>query len=343
MADLAATSEPSLDTQVSWREIIEVAAPFLDQVAKKLEAQVETFEPMVAPYARYALTNQGKQLRPALVTLSGGAAGKPTEDLITVAMIIEMVHLATLVHDDIVDSAELRRCRPTLAAHWGNEVAVLLGDCLLARAIQLAAGFPTTEVCRMVASATNTVCSGEILQTQNRFNFELSRPIYFKVVGMKTAALFALSCDLGAGLSGAQGNSRSALRNYGWALGTAYQVYDDCLDLFGSEAAVGKSLGTDLANGKLTLPLLVVLERATESDKSLLKRMIQPWDRVVLPQVMELMDKYEALAESRRVLHEYLDSARGNMRHLPNSTSRNALMGLADYLAQQTDSIGARS
>ncbi len=343
MADLATASEPPTGLKISWREIVEVASPFLEQVARKLEAQVDQFEPMVAPYAHYALTNQGKQLRPALVALSGGAAGKASEDLVSLAVIIEMVHLATLVHDDIMDSAELRRRRPTLAANWGNEISVLLGDCLFAHAISLAAGFPTTEVCRMVASATNTVCSGEILQTQFRFNFELSRPDYFKVVGMKTAALFALSCDLGAGLAGAQGNSRTALRNYGWALGTAYQVYDDCLDLFGSEAAVGKSLGTDLAHGKLTLPLLVVLERANETDKSLLKSMITPQERVDLPRVMHLLDKYDALGESRRVLHEYVDSARGNLRHVPENGSRTALMALADYLARQTDAIGVQS
>ncbi len=321
---------------------MEVAAPFLEQVARKLEAQVDEFEPMVAPYARYALSNQGKQLRPALVALSGGAAGNITEDLATLAVIIEMVHLATLVHDDIMDSAEVRRRRPTLAANWGNEISVLLGDCLFAHAISLAASFPTTEVCRLVASATNTVCSGEILQTQNRFNFELSRPDYFKVVGMKTAALFALSCDLGAGLGGAPANARAALRNYGWALGTAYQVYDDCLDIFGTEAAVGKSLGTDLAHGKLTLPLLVVLERASEPDKSLLKSMISPEARDGLPTVMRLLEQYDALSESRRVLHEYVDSARDHVRHLPASPCRNALLGLADYLARQTDAIGTR-
>src|SRR5579871_1660692 len=151
-----------------------------------------------------------------------------------------MVHLATLVHDDVMDEAEIRRGRLTLAANWGNEIAVLVGDCLFAHALKLAASFPTPEVCRAVAAATNTVCTGEIRQTQQRRNLELNRAEYFSILQMKTAELFALSCELGAALSGGSASDRAALRRYGLALGTAYQIYDDCLDLFGSEAAVGK-------------------------------------------------------------------------------------------------------
>src|SRR5262249_39302112 len=150
------------------------------------------------------------------------------------AVIIEMVHLATLVHDDVMDEAEIRRGQPTLAANYGNEIAVLFGDCLFAQSVKLAASFPTPEVCRSVAMAVNTVCTGEILQTQHRRNFTASRKDYFRVIEMKTAELFGLSCDLAAFLSGATAKQRSALREFGMAFGTAYQVYDDCVDLFGS-------------------------------------------------------------------------------------------------------------
>src|ERR1044071_69591 len=212
----------------SWKQIVEPVEPFLEAVARRLAEQVQSFDPEIASYAHYALTNQGKQLRPALVALSAGTIGKPNDNLITVAVIIEMVHLATLVHDDVMDEAVLRRQRPTLAATWGNHISVLLGDCLFAHALKLAAGFPTPEICRAVAAATNTVCSGEILQTSRRKKFELSRAEYFKVLSMKTGELFALSCDLGAYLSDANGGHRVALRQYGLAIGTAYQIYDDC-------------------------------------------------------------------------------------------------------------------
>ena len=179
------------DSHIVWKRIVEPVQPFLDAVSRRLEEQVGAFDPEISAYARYALSNQGKQLRPALVALAANAAGRTTDDHVTVAVVIEMVHLATLVHDDVMDSAEIRRRRPTLAANWGNEISVLVGDCLFAHSLRLAASFPTPVICRAVASATNTVCSGEILQTHRRLNFEVSRAEYFKVLAMKTAELFA--------------------------------------------------------------------------------------------------------------------------------------------------------
>jgi octaprenyl-diphosphate synthase len=338
-----ATAAPALEGHLTWREIVESVEPFLGKVARCLGEQVQTFDAEIASYARYALTSQGKQLRPLLVALSGGAAGQANEALVTVAVIIEMVHLATLVHDDVLDEAELRRGRPTLAAHWGNEISVLLGDCLFAHALRLAAGFPTPEICRAVASATKTVCSGEIRQTRRRRNFQFTRADYFKVLEMKTAELFALSCDLGAWLGGATRTDRSALRSYGLALGTAYQLYDDCLDLFGSEARAGKSLGTDLAKGKLTLPVLQVLELGNSADRHRLEGLVLEWKPVCLEGVLELVEKYDCLNESRAVIDQYINHARHMLTQLAPSESRVALAGLADFLAQQTEALGLSS
>src|SRR5205809_774376 len=215
---------PSLPADAySWKQIVGPVEPFLDAVHARLAAQVEEFDASLGPYAEYALNGNGKHLRPALVALAANALGKADDSHVTVAVIIEMVHLATLVHDDVMDEAEIRRGRLTLAANWGNEVAVLFGDCLFAHALKMAASFPTPEVCRSVAMATNTVCTGEILQTQHRRNFELSRRDYFRVQEMKTAELFALSCDLSGCLSSASPERRAALRDFGLAFGTAYQ------------------------------------------------------------------------------------------------------------------------
>lgn len=334
---LTATADPSPH---SWKQIVEPVEPFLKAVANCLAEQVQTFDQEIAGYAQYALTNQGKQLRPALVALSGGTIGKPNDSLVTVAVIIEMVHLATLVHDDVMDEAVLRRQQPTLAATWGNQISVLVGDCLFAHALKLAAGFPTTEICRAVSAATKTVCSGEILQTHRQRQFPFSREEYFKVLEMKTAELFALSCDLGAWLCGATPAERSALRQFGMALGTAYQVYDDCLDLFGSEALVGKSLGTDLANGKLTLPVLVAVERAGAADRAQLEEWIGQWDDTHLGRVIGLLEKYAALEESRGVIRFFLDAAREHLGRLPNTDSRLALISLTGFLEQQTIALG---
>src|ERR1041384_7513046 len=202
---------PRAEPACSWKDLVEPVEPFLDAVSQRLAKQVNEFDPAIAPYAEYALTGNGKHLRPTLVALSANSLGKINDAHVTVAVIIEMVHLATLVHDDIMDEAEIRRGQLTLAANWGNEIAVLFGDCLFAQALKLAASFPTPEICRAVAMATNTVCSGEILQNRNRANFNLTKQEYFRIMEMKTAELFALSCDLAALLAGATGAQRQAM------------------------------------------------------------------------------------------------------------------------------------
>jgi octaprenyl-diphosphate synthase len=325
---------------LTWKEVIGPAEPFLDAVAGRLSEQIKAFERDIATYAEYALTNQGKQIRPVLVALAGGATGRISEPHITAAVIIEMVHLATLVHDDVMDEAQIRRGRPTLAANWGSEISVLLGDCLFAHAVELAAGFPSTEVCRAVSAATKAVCSGEILQTQRRKNFELSRAEYFQVIQMKTGELFALSCDLGAYLSGAGAGQRSALRQYGLAIGTAYQIYDDCLDLFGSETAAGKSLGTDLTKGKLTLPLLLALEQAGPEDRAALQAMVSDWAPEHFPRMHTLLDRYGALDGARQALQQYLQLAHQALDVVPESECRASLDTLSSYLARQTNALG---
>jgi octaprenyl-diphosphate synthase len=302
--------------------------------------QVQAFDPEIAVYAQYALTNQGKQLRPALVALTATSVGKIIPDHINAGAIVEMVHLATLVHDDIMDAAEIRRGRPTVAANWGNEISVLLGDCLFAQALLLAASFPTTEICRMVAGSTKDVCTGEILQTKNCYRFDLTRSEYLRILGMKTGVLFALACDLGGLLAGGTPPQRASLREYGMALGTAYQIYDDCLDLYATEKATGKSLGTDLANGKLTLPLLVLLERASAEDRERFRLLFQSFERNALPEVLNLLEKYNALAESQRVVSSHCEEARRLLKPLPANDSREALKKLTVFLTQQTRSLG---
>jgi len=315
---------------------MEQVNPFLHAVDQRLIRQANDFDPQIVPYAKSALNGGGKHLRPTLVALAGGTIGEVADAHITAAVIIEMVHLATLVHDDVMDEAEIRRGQPTIAANWGNEIAVLFGDCLFAQAVKMAAGFPTPEVCRAVAAATNTVCTGEILQTQHRRNFELSRREYFRVIEMKTAELFTLSCDLAAFLGDAKTEQRAALRQFGAAFGTAYQVYDDCVDLFGSEMAAGKSLGTDLAKGKLTWPVLLAWERAGTTDRVRLEDLVQNWQPKNLSAVNELLARYETFEPSREVIAKYLAQARRALKTLPESTGRAGLFGLADFLAQQT-------
>jgi octaprenyl-diphosphate synthase len=282
------------------------------------------------------LNNSGKNLRPTLVALASACFESPGEPQITAAVIIEMVHLATLVHDDVMDEAEMRRGQITVAANWGNEIAVLFGDCLFAQALKLASTFTTAEVCRAVAMATNTVCTGEILQTQQRRKFPDAHREYFRVIEMKTAELFTLSCDLAAFLSKAAPEHRTTLRKFGSAVGTAYQIYDDCVDLFGSEAVAGKSLGTDLAKGKLTWPVLLAWERANGEDRAMLENLIQNWVPESFPIVNGLLAKYQTFEPTMSIIYHYLEQARGALLSLPPSAGRTGLSLLTDYLAQQT-------
>jgi octaprenyl-diphosphate synthase len=274
------------------------------------------------------------------MALAARTVGKTNDATITAATIVEMVHLATLVHDDIMDDAVLRRGQPTVAANWGNEISVLLGDCLFAQALQLAASFPTPEVCGMVAAATKTVCSGEILQTRNGYRLDLTQEEYFRILNMKTGELFGLSCDLGGGLAGATPQQRKFLRQFGLDLGTAYQVYDDCLDLFGTETMAGKSLGTDLLNGILTLPSLLLLGMASPADQDHVRNLLASFERASLPEVLRLLDKYDALSQCQRIVDELCAQARQRLGGFPCASGQEILGQVAHFLAQQTRQLG---
>ena len=323
----------------AWEDIVAPVRGFLGRVNEQMAAQVSAFEPELAEYARYALDSQGKQIRPVLVALAAGCTGPHTDDVVTIAVIIEMVHLATLVHDDIMDGAALRRGRATLAAKWGNEISVLLGDCLFAQALSLACNFKDTAVPRAVAKATQIVCTGEILQTQRRRKWQLPRAEYFRLLEMKTAELFALACEQGCHLTGGLPGQTAALRRYGLALGTAYQVYDDVLDLYGVENKAGKSLGTDLIKGKPTLPLLHVLETAPPGDRALLLGWLSDSDPSHIGEIRLLLESHGALRECRRVIDTLLDEARKALDDLPPTPERRALDRFTSFLSQQTATL----
>lgn len=319
-----------------WTQLSEPLRPFLKDVTDNLAGQVDAFEPEVAEFARYALENQGKQLRPLLVGLSAQATGSLRFEHVRIAVIIEMIHLATLVHDDIMDHADVRRSRPTLASRWGNEVAVMLGDCLFAHALKLAAEFPTVDVCRLVSESTRTVCSGEIIQNFRKDELKGAKERYFKVIGMKTAELFALACDQGAFHNNSSPKTRSQLRQFGISFGTAYQIFDDVIDLFGKETAAGKSLGTDLETGKLTLPIIHILEsHSEESPASTLARIYNNFiDGMAL--VHQLADKYNTIDHCLGAIHQRLDKAEDCLFNAGINSPENPMHQLNQFLIKLT-------
>lgn len=245
--------------------------PHLEALEAYLLEEAEQFEPEIQDLVRYCLGSGGKRIRASLVFLAGWQeAGEVREDLVRLAAVVELVHLATLVHDDILDSAATRHNRMTAARKYGPATAVLLGDAIFAQAVVLSTRFADRSVCRQVSTATRRVCVGEISQTLRRTNTGFGLREYFRVVDLKTAELFAVSCQLGARLGGYSDDFIAAVADFGRHLGVAYQIYDDLVDLFGEEGEAGKTLGTDVQSGKLTLPLIFLREKLDPQEWSLL-------------------------------------------------------------------------
>ena len=314
-------------------ELLEPIASHLTRVESALAEQVRGFDPGVTDYVDYVLGVAGKRLRPTLALLAGGATGRIGDEHITLGVIVELIHVATLVHDDVLDEADLRHGLATSNSRWGNEISVLLGDCLFAHALSLAAGYPSTIVCRRVSESTNTVCAGEILQTKGRFNMDLSVDKYLEIIDMKTGALFAVSCELGAELNGAAPAVVKSMRQFGSNLGIAYQIYDDCVDIFGQERQAGKSLGTDMKKGKLTLPWLLLLQHTVADSRQEIGELIfrgAPSERARL---LSLVNGNGVLPESLAMVQKYIARAEANLADLPEDVYTRTLGGLLRFIS----------
>ncbi len=310
----------------------DLVRPELEKVEISIRAQVRDFDAAVEPYIAYICNTSGKRIRPALAILVGGAAGGVGEDHRKIGVILELIHMATLVHDDIIDGASARRSMPTANAKWGNSLAVLLGDALFSHALTLATDFNSIDICRKVGQAAREVCQGEILQTQRRFDLTLSKQDYFKVIEMKTGALFAAATGLSAAVSGLPAEAEKALAAYGMKLGTAYQIYDDCLDLVGTEEVVGKTLGTDLEKGKLTLPILNLLEAASESQRTMINQRILDQKELDLPVLVGIAEYEGALGKAVDTALELLVGCRDDLGVLADSEHKDALLQITRFL-----------
>jgi len=315
-----------------------IKAP-LASVEERIRAQAREFDPAVEGYVAYACESSGKRLRPALALLAAGATGKIGHEQIELAVILEMIHAATLVHDDIMDGADTRRGQPTANAKWGNATSVLLGDCMFAQALKLSTYFTDSETTRTIAAATADVCSGEIIQTQRRFDLTLSEAEYFKIIEMKTAALFGAATQLGAKLNGASPEVVHALQSFGMKLGTAYQIYDDCLDIAGDESKAGKTLGSDLIKGKLTLPLLRLLRESSESDRTRWSQIILSGDGIeTLVHAVKEGGSLSPLAAAINTARALLCEAREGLDIIPSNAYRDGLQDICksvDRLLEQ--------
>jgi octaprenyl-diphosphate synthase len=305
-----------------------------------LRRQLLAFEPEIRGMADYCIDTSGKRIRPALVFLAGWRGSEPiSPEAVKAAAIIELIHLATLVHDDIMDGADVRRGRPTTAREFGSTAAVLLGDCLFAHALNLAAQFPTTEVCAAVSASTGRVCAGEIVQTLRRGSADLSMADYRRIIELKTAELFSVSCRMGARIAASPPEFVEAAGRFGRHLGIAYQIYDDLIDFFGDEGRIGKTLGTDLASGKLTLPLFVLLGRLSAQECAVLREEVagrSPQQPALRLRQMGEMGVFGAVADA---IAAELDLARDALSPFAAVTATPRLLGIAEVLRAQVAAL----
>jgi octaprenyl-diphosphate synthase len=307
----------------------------LDQVERILRETLESSRPGVGRLIAHLAHYRGKRLRPALLLLTARACGRVTRAHHLLGAVVEMIHTATLVHDDVLDDATVRRHVPTVNAGWGNQASILLGDYLFTHAFHLSSTLEDVQACRLIGEATNRLCEGELHQIVQKGNLGLTEAEYFDIIDAKTAELTACSCRLGALYSGAAEGVVEQMASYGRSLGIAFQIADDLLDLVGEEETAGKSLGTDLEQQKLTLPVIHLLTTASAEQASRVRSLLQSSTssrRAVLARELETSG---AIGYARRRAEVFAASAAADLDCLPPSECRAILETLTERVVHR--------
>jgi geranylgeranyl pyrophosphate synthase len=306
----------------------------LVRVEDRLRSVCEVDFPQLSKLLEHSLKSGGKRIRPALVLLSGKFYHYDPSYLLPMASAVEIFHTATLVHDDVIDNSPVRRGRPTINKVWGEDKAILLGDYLLAKSQELVADTQNLRVIKLLAQTFMTLSSGELNQAFDAFNLAQTRQHYLQRISAKTASLISLATESGAILSQAPEKSVEALRGYGHNLGIAFQIVDDILDFIGTEEEMGKPIGSDLAQGTLTLPAMLLLERYREDNP--VQRLFQNEARQKnIELAIELVRNSSIPEECYAIASDYCATACHNLNLLPDNASRRSLIGLAEYVVKR--------
>ncbi|OGB29816.1 MAG: octaprenyl diphosphate synthase [Burkholderiales bacterium RIFCSPLOWO2_12_FULL_61_40] len=300
-------------------------------IAQRLASGV----PLVGSVSHYIITAGGKRLRPALLLLCCGALGFHGDQRFNMAAVVEFIHTATLLHDDVVDDSALRRGNATANAKFGNPASVLVGDFLYSRAFQMMVDTQSMRIMQILADATNVIAEGEVMQLMNMHNAELDEAGYLQVIRSKTAKLFEASARVGAVLASATPEVEATCAEYGQALGTAFQVIDDVLDYTGDAAVMGKSLGDDLREGKTTLPLIAAMQRGTPEERKIIQKAIETGDLAMLEQVISIVKTSGALDVSRLAAQQEAMRAIAAAQRLPAGPHADCLVQLASQLLER--------
>ena len=317
----------------SVRSLIDADMQAVDAlIRRRLDSDVV----LIRQIAEYIIGGGGKRLRPALVLLAAGALGYQGAHHHELAAVVEFIHTATLLHDDVVDESDLRRGRKTANAEFGDAASVLVGDFLYSRAFQMMVGVQSMRVMQVLADATNTIAEGEVLQLLNAHNASIDERVYLDVVRRKTAKLFEAAAQLGAVLGKADAALEEGLATYGRHLGTAFQLIDDVLDYSGDAAETGKNIGDDLNEGKPTLPLIRVIQRGSAEDAALVRRAIEEGGREGFESVLEAIRHTDALAYAREKAEQEARLACEALSPLANSKHKQSLLELARFAVERS-------
>jgi octaprenyl-diphosphate synthase len=312
-----------------------IIAPDMGEVDRVIAHRLDSGVPLVGQVSQYIIASGGKRLRPALLLLTCGALGYQGAQRFNLAAVVEFIHTATLLHDDVVDESALRRGKPTANEAFGNPASVLVGDFLYSRAFQMMVGAQNMRIMEVLADATNVIAEGEVLQLMNMHNADLDEAGYLQVIRSKTAKLFEASARVGAILAGADAALEDACAQYGQALGTAFQVIDDVLDYDGDAAVMGKSLGDDLREGKATLPLIAAMQRGSDSQRQLIRGAIENGSVTLLSEVIAIVQATGALDIARQAATKEAERAIAAARQLPANSHANSLIQLAAQLLER--------
>ena len=296
---------------------------------KELKPESNSLADLIAHISKY----KGKRLRPALVLLSGKCIGELVPQHIDLAVVVEMVHTATLVHDDIIDEASIRRHVETVNSKWGREISILFGDYLFSRGFTILSALDSQVATLLLSQTVNIMSEGELIQLQRRYDMELSENDYFDIIERKTASLCAASCRLGATFAGANRKISDMLYNYGLKIGIAFQIVDDCLDIMGTEEEIGKSLNSDIQKGKLTLPLIRLVNQLPRNKLETTKALIfQHSEKENKNSILELLTEHDAVEYAFNTAKNIVKQAQEEIAPLPDSKYKTALLELADFI-----------
>ncbi|MBU6390938.1 MAG: polyprenyl synthetase family protein [Planctomycetes bacterium] len=296
---------------------------------KELRSQTNSLAELISHISKF----KGKRLRPALVLLSGKCVGDAAPQHIDIAVVVEMVHTATLVHDDVIDEASMRRHVESVNSKWGREISILFGDYLFSRGFTILSALDSQVATLLLSQTVNIMSEGELIQLQRRYDIGLSEDDYFDIIERKTASLCAASCRLGAVFAGANRKVADMLSNYGLKIGIAFQIVDDCLDVMGTEEEIGKSLNTDIQMGKLTLPLIRLVNKLPRHKLETTRELIFRHNaKETKHAILELLTEHDAVDYAFNTAKNIVKQAQEEIAPLPDSKYKTALMELADYI-----------